>query len=216
MNEIRLLVVDDHKMVREGLRSVLEDEENFRIVNEASNGIEAMKMLEKADVDVVLTDISMPKMDGIELMKEIKKAYPEQKVIALTMLGEAQHIKQMLQAGAAGYLLKNCGSRELKRAIHAVNNGENYYSPEVQEVVMDYLSGMKKSRMSIDLPLTDREKEILHLIMKEYSNQEIAEKLFISQRTVDAHKRNLLAKTGTKNIAGLVLWALEKRLFDDA
>ncbi len=214
MEPTKLLLVDDHKMVREGLKSVLE-KEGFKIVAQANNGIEALNILKVSRVDIVLTDINMPKMDGVELMRNIKAEYPDQKVIALTMLGENQHIKQMLKAGASGYLLKNSSIREIKSAIEEVMIGKIYYSHEVTQIVMDNLMGKKGSNMVVDIPLSTRELEVLHLIIKEYSNQEIADKLFISTRTVDAHKRNLLEKTGSKNIAGLVVYAVEKRLFED-
>ena len=201
-------------MVREGLKSVLE-KENFHIVAQANNGAEALNILRVSSVDVVLSDINMPKMDGVELMKNIKKEFPDQKVIALTMLGESQHIKQMLKAGASGYLLKNSSVKEIKKAIEEVINNQIYYSPEVTQIIMDNLTGKKQSKMAMEVPLSSREMEVLHLIVKEQTNQEIADKLFISSRTVDAHKRNLLEKTGSKNVAGLVIYAMEKRLFDD-
>jgi DNA-binding NarL/FixJ family response regulator len=215
MEKIEILIVDDHKMVREGIKSVIENTPDICITGEASNGIEALKILDHNHFDILLTDISMPKMDGVELMKEIVKKFPNQKVIALTMMGEGQHIKQMLKAGAKGYLLKNCGSKELINAIKKVHDGENYYTHEVTQIVMDQLSAKRTRKMSVEIPLTERELEVLHLVLKEYSNKEIAEELFISPRTVDAHKRNLIEKTGSKNIAGLVLYAIEKRLFDD-
>jgi len=214
MKTTKLLLVDDHKMVREGLKSVLE-KENFHIVAQANNGAEALNILRVSSVDVVLSDINMPKMDGVELMKNIKKEFPDQKVIALTMLGESQHIKQMLKAGASGYLLKNSSVKEIKKAIEEVINNQIYYSPEVTQIIMDNLTGKKQSKMAMEVPLSSREMEVLHLIVKEQTNQEIADKLFISSRTVDAHKRNLLEKTGSKNVAGLVIYAMEKRLFDD-
>ncbi|HLF33597.1 MAG TPA: response regulator transcription factor [Cyclobacteriaceae bacterium] len=215
MNKINLLLVDDHNMVREGLKSIFENDVQYNIAAEAVNGIEAIKTLKDTKVDIVLTDISMPGMDGVELTKAIKKNNPDQKVIALTMMGESQHIRQMLKAGVSGYLLKNCGSTELKKAIQKVMGGETYFSPEVSQIIMNDLTGKHASRMATEYELSEREKEVLHLIVKEYSNQEIADTLFISTRTVDAHKRNLLDKTGSKNIAGLVLYAIEKRLFDD-
>ena len=216
MTQVSILLVDDHQMVREGLKSIFENDDNYFIAAEAMNGIEALNLLKEIKVDIVLTDISMPGMDGVELTKTIKKNDPLQKIIALTMLGESQHIKQMLKAGVSGYLLKNCGSKELKKAITRVLEGESYFSPEVSQIIMNDLTGKQHgSRMATEIELSDREKEILHLIIREYSNQEIADTLFISPRTVDAHKRNLLDKTGSKNIAGLVLYAIEKRLFDD-
>ncbi len=215
MSLINILIVDDHQMVREGIKSIFKDEENLQIVGEAANGKEALEVLPKSKPDIILADISMPLLNGIELMKEIQKTHPGQKVIALTMLNEAQHVTQMIKAGARGYLLKNCGSRELKKAIKIIHEGGTYYSPEVEAILRQSWSGKKSQRLSVDIPMTKRELEVLHLICKEFTNQEIAGKLFISQRTVDAHKRNLLEKTGTKNIAGLVLYAIEKQLFDE-
>ncbi|NJN27537.1 MAG: response regulator transcription factor [Cyclobacteriaceae bacterium] len=215
MKEISILLVEDHKMVREGLRLIFQDDSEFLIVGEASNGIEGLKFLENNQVDIILTDINMPQMDGVEFVKEVKNRNPAQAIIALSMLGESQHIKKMLAAGASGYLLKNCGSNELKKAIRMVHDGQSYYSSEVTEIIMENLTKSKKSKIALEVPLSNREKEVLHLIVKEYSNQEIADTLFISPRTVDAHKRNLLDKTGSKNIAGLVLFAIERRLFDD-
>lgn len=202
-------------MVREGLKSIFDDSEQYKVIGEANNGVEGLNFLRTNKVDVILTDINMPVMDGVEFMKIVKKDFPSQPVIALTMLGESQHIKQMLKAGSSGYLLKNCGTKELKKAIERVMEGETYYSPEVTGIIMNNLTGNKASKMALEVPLSNREIEVLHLITKEYSNQEIADTLFISPRTVDAHKRNLLDKTGAKNIAGLVLYAVEKRLFND-
>jgi DNA-binding NarL/FixJ family response regulator len=157
-------------------------------------------------------------MDGIELVKNIigGSSY-DFKIIALTMLSETQHIKKMLNYGIQGYLLKTCGEEEIKKAIVEVAKGGTYYSQEVTTIIMNNLRGEKAkgSRMSLEIPLTPRETEVLHLIVREYSNQEIGDELFISVRTVDAHKRNLLEKTGAKNMAGLALYAIEKRLFDD-
>lgn len=216
MDKINILLVDDHNMVREGLKSIFENDENYCVKAEAINGVEALNILRETQVDIVLTDISMPQMDGVELTRNIKKDNPGQKVIALTMMGESQHIRQMLKAGVSGYLLKNCGSKELKKAITRVMEGETYYSPEVSQIILNDLAGKKQpGRMATPIQLSDRELEVLHLIVKEYSNQEIADALFISPRTVDAHKRNLLDKTGSKNIAGLVLYAVENRLFED-
>jgi DNA-binding NarL/FixJ family response regulator len=215
MKPTTLLLIDDHQMVREGLKSIFEGDGSFQVVGEAGNGEAGICFLRKQQVDVVLTDINMPHMDGVGFMTAVRKEFPEQQVIALTMMGESQHIKQMLKAGVNGYLLKNCGIAELKKAIEKVRNNETYYSPEVTEIIMQNLSGKKSLKMTMEVPLSNREIEVLHLITKEFSNQEIADKLFISPRTVDAHKRNLLDKTGSKNIAGLVLYAVEKRLFED-
>ena len=214
---INILLVDDHKVVRDGLKYYFESHETYSISDEAANGVEALKKMEKKSFDLVITDISMPEMDGLALMKAIREKYPNQPVIALTMLGESQHIKQMLALGVNGYLLKNSGEEEILKAIEKVMNGDSFYSLEVTQAIFNDLSGKKvkpKTRLTLETPLSDREKEVLKLIVQEMSNQEIADKLFISVRTVDAHKRNMLEKTGAKNIAGLVMYAVEHDLVD--
>ncbi|OIQ30825.1 MAG: DNA-binding response regulator [Bacteroidetes bacterium MedPE-SWsnd-G2] len=217
MSRIKLFLVDDHKMIREGLKLFLNDYEEIDIVGEAENGKECLDQLEETYPDIVITDLNMPVMDGLELTKALKLSHPEIKVMALTMMGESQHIKEMLAEGALGYLLKNCSEEELIMGIKNVYNGGTYYSPEVTNVIINNIRKVKPttSKVASEMPLTEREKEVLHLILKENSNKEIAEILFISVRTVDAHKRNLLDKTGSKNVAGLVLYAIDRQLFDD-
>lgn len=217
MSNIKLMLVDDHKMIRDGLKTYLEDVDDIEIVGEADNGQHCLDQLADLSPDIVLTDMNMPVMDGIDLTRAIKTDHPNIKVIALTMMGESQHIKQMLAEGAMGYLLKNASEEEIKIAIKNVHVGGTYYSPEVTNIIMNNIRKVKspKNNMAMEMELSEREKEVLHLILKEYSNQEIADELFISVRTVDAHKRNLLDKTGSKNIAGLVLYALDRQLFDD-
>lgn len=218
MDTVRIMLVDDHKMIREGIKTYLAEDDSYKIVGEAENGIDCLEQLESLEVDLVLSDLNMPEMDGLELAKELKSKFPDIKLIALTMMGESQHIKQMLAEGAMGYLLKNCGESEVKLAIQNVMMGGTYYSPEVTNIIMNNIRKVKtksSSNVAMEMPLTDREKEVLRLILKEYSNQEIADELFISVRTVDAHKRNLLDKTGSKNVAGLVIYAVDRQLFDD-
>lgn len=215
---IRILLVDDHKLVRDGIRAQLISNPKFQIIGEASDGQEALDKLDHIQVDLVIMDINMVGMNGITCTEHIIKLYPHTKVLALTMLSENQYIKQMLKAGASGYLLKNCEEEELKKAIETISTGGTYYSPDVTRIIMTNLSGSKianNKNQGIQIPLTIREKEILRLILEEYSNKEIAKHLFISQRTVDAHKRNLLEKTGAKNIAGLVLFAINNHIFED-
>jgi DNA-binding NarL/FixJ family response regulator len=211
---VRILIVDDHKLIRQGIAQFLENDEKYVLTGEASEGIEALEFLKSNEVDLVLTDISMPHMDGIELAKNIHSEYPDIKIVGLTIMNDNNHIKKLMNAGAVGYILKNCSESELKKALDKVMDGETYYSPEATETVMNSLM-KKKNTISVDMPLTTREKEVLELIVKEFSNQEIADKLFISLRTVDAHKRNLLEKTGAKNIAGLVVYAINHNLVDN-
>jgi DNA-binding NarL/FixJ family response regulator len=160
----------------------------------------------------------MPVMNGIDCTHEITKIYPQIKVLALTMLDESEHIKNMLGAGAKGYILKNSGKEELVQAIKSVMAGQNYFSNEVKDMIMMEMVKKKSTPGKIigeKVPLTPRELDVLELILKEFTNQEIADKLFISVRTVDAHRRNLLEKTGARNTAGLVRFALENHLFNN-
>jgi len=216
MAKVSILLIDDHEMVRKGLRALLERNKNYSVNAEAENGKEALLLLNKMSFDVILTDISMPVVDGIAFTKEVINAYPEQKIIALTMMDESIHIKQMLRAGASGYLLKNCGLEEITLAIDKVVEGEKYFTPKITMTVMDHFISQKKKEKHVErFPLSARENEVLHLIVKELSNQEIADRLFISPRTVEVHKRNLIDKTGSKNVAGLVLYAVNHQLFND-
>lgn len=215
---MKILLVDDHKLIRDALRSYLDEDPDFDIVAEAENGKDALLVLTEKEADVVMLDISMPVMDGIECAEKITEDYPNVNILALSMMNDGQFIKKMLNAGAHGYILKNSSQEEIKKALRTVYEGDTYFSAEVNETVMQNMlkGGVKRNhKLVVDLPLTSREKEVLRLILKEYTNQEIADELYISPRTVDAHKRNLLEKTGSKNTAGLVLYAIEKDLFED-
>jgi DNA-binding NarL/FixJ family response regulator len=218
MGKINVLVVDDHKIVRDGILSLLQDEPDICVISQAENGKDALEKIPIVLPHLILIDISMPVMNGIECTREITKKYPEIKVLALTMLNELEHIKNMLSAGAGGYLLKNSGKEELVTAIKTVVAGQNYFSTEVKDMIMMEMVKKKSSPGKIigeKVPLTSRELDILELILQEFTNQEIADKLFISVRTVDAHRRNLLEKTGARNTAGLVKFAIENHLFDN-
>ncbi len=217
---VNIILVDDHKLIRDGISSYLNSApEKYNLVGEAENGKQALEQIALLSPDLVITDLNMPEMDGLELIKEMKKRYPSIKIIVLSMVDEAQYIKQVLKLGANGYLLKNSGAEDVKKSVDTVMGGDVYYSTEVTSVIMNQLvSGVKSkkvSRFENDFTLTNREKEILNLIVKEYNNGEIADKLFISIRTVDAHKRNMIEKTGSKNIAGLLVWALKNNIVED-
>ncbi len=210
----KILLVDDHKIIRNGIRYYFDESQEYEIGGEASDGIEALEKLYSGKYHLVLTDISMPNMDGINLIKSIRKDFPDLKIIALTMHGEARIIKQVLKENVDGYVLKNSGEDELKEAINAVMSGKEYFDKEASRAIIEDLSKKpaKKERLVTEAKLSHREKEILRLITEEYSNQEIANELFISVRTVETHKRNLIEKTGAKNIAGLVMYAIESGL----
>jgi DNA-binding NarL/FixJ family response regulator len=217
MEVAKILLVDDHDVVRTGIKALLQGEENLKVVGEASNGKNALEFLDNQEVDLVVMDINMPVMDGIKCTIELKKKFPDMKVLALTMLSEEQHIRQMLKAGASGYILKNSGQQELLKAISSILGGQHYFSKEAtQAIMMDMVNDEpKENKIKYDnIYLTDREKDVLKLIVKEFTNQEIADKLFISVRTVDAHRRNLLQKIGARNAAGLAIYAMNNNLLE--
>lgn len=213
MTNVKIALADDHKIVRDGIKTMLESQPGIDVVAEASNGNEILKKLEDTPVDLVIMDISMPEKDGIQATKDLKEAHPNVKVLALSMSNDDLHIRQMIQAGVSGYIMKSAGRKDLKDAIETIMSGEHYFSDEAtQSIMMDLVKGKGKSTTMDAVHITDRELEILELIVQEYTNQEIAEKLFISPRTVDAHRRNLLQKTGARNTAGLVKYAFQHNL----
>lgn len=217
MANVKILLTDDHKIVRDGIKLMLEPQAGIDVVDEAENGERALEILEKELVDIVVMDINMPVMDGITATKKIKEEYPDVKVLALTMSNDDLHIRQMIQAGASGYIMKSAGRSELKAAIDAIMEGKHYFSDEATEsIMMDLVKGKGKSTDPDPIHITDRELEILELIVQEHTNQEIAEKLYISSRTVDAHRRNLLQKTGARNTAGLVKYAFQHNLISSS
>ncbi len=217
MAKINILLVDDHDIVRDGIIALLEDEVGFNIIDEAETGKEALECCENygGDIDLLIMDINMPVMDGIEATQRINEDYPDIKILALTMMDEDQHIRQMIEAGASGYIMKSSDKLELVDAITTILDGKHYFSDDAtQRVMMDLVQGTDKSNSTDPAKLTDREIEVLELIVKENTNQQIAEQLYISTRTVDAHRRNLLQKTGAKNTAGLVTYAIKHNLVD--
>lgn len=216
MANIKVLLVDDHKIVRDGIKLMLEPQAGIDVVAEAENGEKVIGLLQESPVDVIVMDINMPKMNGIVTTKLVKEKYPGIKVLALTMSSDDTHIRQMVQAGASGYIMKSAGREELTTAIHEVMEGKHYFSDQAtQSIMMDLVKNKGKSSAPDPIHITERETEVLQMIVKEHTNQEIAEKLYISPRTVDAHRRNLLQKTGARNTAGLVSYAFQHGLVND-
>ena len=216
MQKIKIIIVDDHKMFRDGIRALLEKEKNMEVVADAKDATELISILKNITPDIILMDIDMGETNGIDATVEVKKNYPEINILTLSMHGEHNYILKMLEAGATGYILKNAGKEEMLTAIISVASGDSYFSREVSSRLIEYLN---KPQVNIkntnkDIPLTNREIEILKLIAQEYSNAEIAEELFISIRTVDTHRRNLIEKLGVKNTAGLVRFAIRKGLVE--
>ncbi len=211
---INILIADDHQLMIDGIKATLEGIEDFNIVAHANNGFQVLEKLDDGmEVHVILMDINMPKMDGLTCTKEVRKRFPSVKVVALSQYDEKRFVKRMVKNGASGYLLKDSGKDLLEEAIRAVHSGENYFS---EKLSMRLISQELKTEDTKSLfpKLTGRELEILNLIGKEYSSQEIAEKLFISFHTVESHRANLMYKAGVKNTAGLVRWAVENDLLD--
>jgi DNA-binding NarL/FixJ family response regulator len=210
---IEILIADDHKVFRDGIISILEDVEDITVIGEANDGREVLERLEEVQPDVILMDITMGNTNGIEATELVKNKYPHIKVLVLSMHEEIGYIVKMLEVGASGYLLKDAGQEEMIRAIRTVAEGNTYYSQKVSSAIIQRLTNPESAKKEKPgVPLTKREIEILQLISEEYSNPEIAEKLFISIRTVDTHRRNLLEKLGAKNTAGLVRYALKHGL----
>ena len=212
-NPINILIADDHQIFREGLISLFERDEVIQVVGEAKNTTEILNALENHSIQVILMDVDMGVSNGIEATMVVKERYPSIQILALTMHAEQEYILRMLDAGASGYILKNTGKAEMMTAIKAVSEGENYYSQQVSNTLIHHLRSPNPAKVKkTGIPLTKRELEVLRFIVEEYSNTEIAEKLFISIRTVDTHRRNLIQKLGVKNTAGLVKYAIQNDL----
>jgi len=217
MTPIRILLVDDHAVVRAGLRMLLGADSELQIVGEAENGAQALRLTDELAPDVVLMDISMPDMNGIEATRKIKEQDPNVVVLALTMHEDDQYFFEMLAAGASGYVPKRAAPNDLLSAIHAVHGGGVFLFPSVaRALVQDYVQRAARTgaaRPSFDV-LTEREREVLALIAQGLSNQEIADQLVISAKTVNRHRENIMAKLNLHSRVELVRYAIEKGLID--
>ena len=205
---IRIFIVDDHPVVIEGIHSLLQNEKDMAWMGHAMNAASCLGFFVNNTADVVLMDISMPGMDGVELCAVMKEKYPGIMILGLSSFNQGLYIKKMVENGASGYILKNSSKEELIKAIHAVHEGCIYFSGEVGMALKEY---QKSEKNDLRL-LTPREKEVLELIAQGYTNPQIAEKIFLSPFTVDSHRKNLLAKLGVKNTASLIRLAVEKKL----
>lgn len=207
MPDIRVLVVDDHAILRDGICSLLERQEGLNVVGEAGNGREALDRVEELRPDIVLMDVSMPEMDGLEATRRIKSAHPEIKVLVLTQHDNQEYINPLLQAGASGYVLKRSGGREVVTAIRQVYEHGVFLEPDVARQVLHNFS------RSAEIPaLTEREQQVLQLAVEGKSNKDIARRLFISAKTVSVHRTNIMAKLGVHNSAELVRYAIQHNL----
>lgn len=215
MDNIKVLLVDDHQIIRDGIRSLLSYAEGIEVVGECSDGLEAISCAVSEKPDVILMDINMPKINGIDATKTIITDNPDSKILVLTVHDELAYISKMLHAGALGYVLKTTNKAELITAIKSVSKGEKYFSPEVTETMLSrFIDSHKSDSDAEEKELTIREIEVLVLISTELTNAEIGDKLFISTRTVDAHRRSLLSKLGARNTAGLVAYAIKNKFLE--
>lgn len=210
---IRVFLVDDHTLFLKGLKSLLDPLHDFTVVGEAYNGLEFLEKFEAARPDVVLMDISMPEMDGIEASKKVLEQDPNLKIITLSMYGDQEYYSRMLEIGVRGFVLKDSDIQEVKTAIHTVAEGGNYFS---QPLLRGLILARKENPPTEpeDDQLSERELEVLLEICQGLSNNEIADKLFISKRTVEKHRANVLLKTGCKNTASLVVFAIKNHLVE--
>lgn len=205
---MKLLLVDDHAIVTDGLQALLQSEDGLTIAEKITSGNFALAYLKQNEVDIMITDYSMPDMDGLTLVKQAKALRPDLKILVLSMHDEAAMIKDMLSAGVDGYVLKKYAQQELLNAVHTVASGRQFWSAEVSRALLTALQPQETHENQI----TERELEVLKLLAQELTSKQIAEKLFISERTVETHRKNLMRKIGANNSIGLVRYAYAHKL----
>lgn len=212
MSKIRVLLTDDHTIVRKGLLSLLLDQEDIEVVGEAEDGRDALKQTEQLQPDVVVMDITMPLLNGLEATRQIKRYWPHIKVVILTVHTNEEYIFQILEAGASGYVVKDAAPGELLLAIHAASEGETFLSPSIsQTVIQEYIAHAQPALREGGLnALTEREREILQLLAEGHATRDIAEMLVISVKTVETHRSNLMRKLDVDNLADLTKYAVRK------
>ena len=219
MDKIRILLADDHTMIRSGIATLLQSIKEFSIVGEAEDGEDAVQKTSELRPTVVVIDLSMPKLSGIEATRIIKKRYPETNVLVLTMHENEEYVYQILKSGASGYVLKSAGKDELAEAIRAVAKGERFFSPRISQLMAEgYVKRVEKGGADApkgDVPLTRREREVLALVASGLTNQQIADQLFISPRTVDTHRTNIMQKLDIHDLANLVRYAIEHGIISE-
>jgi two-component system nitrate/nitrite response regulator NarL len=210
---INILIADDHKMVIDGLKALLSEEKNIKVIGQALSGNEVIQFLKQNSerVNLIILDINMPDTDGIETSKYVHNQYPKIKILILSMYNRPLFIKNLIEVGVSGYILKNTGKEELLTAISKINDGEDYFSAEITKSIM---TSFKETQPAQEGQLTKREQEILRLLAKALTTSEIAEKLFLSTHTIDTHRKNLLSKLNLKNTPALVKYAIENGFTD--
>ncbi|WP_298767241.1 response regulator transcription factor [uncultured Polaribacter sp.] len=219
MKKINILIADDEELFRTGIKFLIEREQNFNLIFEAKNGQEVVDFVSNTEEfpDVILMDLKMPELNGVEATKLIHKAHPDIKIIALTSYGGKSFITNMIDVGASSYLLKNSNPKTVIQTINEVYNKGFYYDEIILKIIHENIISSSGKRIKSDLDknlLSKREIDVLELICEQYTTAEIAEKLFISPRTVEGHRNNLLLKTQSKNVAGLVIYGIQKKLIE--
>jgi two-component system response regulator NreC len=208
---IKILLVDDHRIMREGLRRLIEKESDLKVVAEAADGRTAVRLAREVSPDVVIMDIAMPGFNGVEATNQILSEDPNVKILALSMHSDEHFVTGMLQAGASGYLLKDCAAEELCRAIRALVANETHLSPKVASIMIeDYRRGLSESRPAKGKQLTSREREVLQLVAEGDTSKRIAGQLYVSRKTVEAHRQKIMGKLSIKSVAGLTKYAIQK------
>ena len=213
MGKLNILIVDDHKLFREGLKILLKNLDDVNDVWEAPDGEVFLNMIKTCHPDLILMDIEMPRINGIEATIKALEMFPDLKILALSMYGDEEYFQKMVDAGVCGFLLKNSEFSEVRKAITTVVQGNNYFTEEILYRLVNRFK-TKPSQTEPPVTLSDRELEVLLLICKGLSNQEIADQLFISKRTVDHHRASLLTKTNTRNAASLVIYAIKHKMIE--
>lgn len=210
--KIRVYVVDDHQIMIDGIKALLKNSEGFEVIGQQTNPLIAIEELQEKKAEVLITDISMKEMSGTELAKKMREVMPSLKILALSMHGDRETISEMLEAGISGYVLKNTGMEELIAALSKISTGHHFFSDEVTAEMMKSFSRPKHTEQKETIRLTGREIEIVKLISEEMNNAQIGDRLFISERTVETHRKNIFRKTNTKSVAGLIKYAFAQNL----
>lgn len=213
---IKVAIADDHKLFREGLRFLMDQVEDLEVVLEASNGRELLDSIGNHEPDVLLLDLDMPEVDGLEVLKQLRPKMPDLGVIILTMHSDSKMVAYLMELGANSYLLKDTSPEEFRKAIYSVMEEGFYFNKMVSQAMLTGLKGQSKKKPTLahNEALTSRELEVLELICQEFTAKEIADKLFISHRTVEGHRKNLIEKLGVKNTAGLIVKAIKEGIIE--
>lgn len=214
MNSLRIVVADDHILLRDGLRNLIGTLEGVEVVGEASDGVQALELVKTLRPDLLMTDIAMPRLDGLGLTAEVTRQFPETRVIILSMHTEGGYAEGALRAGATGYLVKDSGTAEVELAIRAVARGESYLSPVVSKHIITSYNRMIDTKTPESNPLTPRQLEVLKLIAEGHTTKSIASRMDISVKTADTHRVQLMERLDIHDIAGLVRYAIRNRLID--